>query len=233
VPTDPALLQDTLARTAETHGPGLVGLITDRGEPVFEGGVGVTDLADGRPPSADDWFRIGSVTKTYVSAVLVQLLREGAFARTDTVEQWLPGLVPGGEELSVELLLRMRSGLPDYAWGILGNPPDVSKVSGYQRPEQLVAVAMAQPDRHHPPGESFRYCNTDYVLLGLIAEKATGTRVDALIWQRILDCATRRSPWRTGGCTGRTRPGTSGWPPSSRTRRCRCCPRRSPGRPGR
>lgn len=154
MPTDPTLLQDALARTAETHGPGLVGLVTEDGEPVFEGGVGVTDLADGRPPTADDWFRIGSVTKTYVSAVLVQLLREGAFARTDTVEQWLPGLVSGGEELPVELLLRMRSGLPDYAWAILGNPPDMSKVSGYQRPEQLVAVAMAQPDPN-PPGESF------------------------------------------------------------------------------
>jgi CubicO group peptidase (beta-lactamase class C family) len=118
VPTDPALLEDALARTAETHGPGLVGLVTDHGEPVFEGAIGLTDLADGRRPTADDWFRIGSVTKTYVSAVLVQLLREGAFARTDTVEQWLPGLVPGGDQLPVELLLRMRSGLPDYAWAM-------------------------------------------------------------------------------------------------------------------
>ena len=184
--TDPAPLEDALARTAETHGPGLVGLVTDDGELVFEGAVGVASLADGRPPTADDWFRIGSVTKTYVSAVLIQLLREGAFARTDTVEQWLPGLVPGGDELPVELLLRMRSGLPDYAWAILGSPPDMSRMAGYQRPEQLIAVAMAQPDRN-PPGESFRYTNTDYVLLGLIAEKATGTRVDALVWQRILD----------------------------------------------
>jgi D-alanyl-D-alanine carboxypeptidase len=186
VPTDPALLEDALARTAEMHGPGLVGLVTDQGEQVFEGAIGLTDLADGRRPTADDWFRIGSVTKTYVSAVLVQLLREGAFARTDTVEQWLPGLVPGGDQLPVELLLRMRSGLPDYAWAILGTPPDLSRVTGYRRPEQLVEVALAQPD-HRPPGESFRYCNTDYVLLGLIAEKATGTRVDALVWQRILD----------------------------------------------
>src|SRR5690348_17646677 len=141
------------------HGPGLVGLVTDQGEQVFEGAIGVTDLADGRRPTADDWFRIGSVTKTYVSAVLVQLLREGAFARTDTVEQWLPGLVPGGDQLPVELLLRMRSGLPDYAWAILGTPRDLSRVTGYRRPEQLVEVALAQPDRH-PPGESFRYCNT-------------------------------------------------------------------------
>lgn len=53
MPTDPAPLQDALLRTAETHGPGLVGLVTEHGEPVFEGAVGVTDLADGRPPTAD------------------------------------------------------------------------------------------------------------------------------------------------------------------------------------
>ena len=130
MPTDPAPLEDALARTAETHGPGLVGLVTEHGESVFEGAVGVADLADGRPPTADDWFRIGSVTKTYVSAVLVQLLREGAFARSDTVERWLPRLVPGGEQLPVELLLRMRSGLPDYAWAMLGTPPDMSRLTG-------------------------------------------------------------------------------------------------------
>lgn len=185
MPIAAARLRDALAETAATHGPGLVGLVTEHGEPVFEGGVGVTDLQDGRPPTADDQFRIGSITKTYVSALLVQLLREGAFARADTVERWLPGLVPGGDGLTVDLLLRMRSGLPDYAWPLLGDPPDLNRVTRYFRPEELVEVALAQPDRNLP-GESFRYCNTDYVLLGLIAEKATGTRVDALLHEQVL-----------------------------------------------
>jgi D-alanyl-D-alanine carboxypeptidase len=186
MPLDPARLQDALARTAGDHGPGVVGLVTERGEPVFEGAVGVTDLADGRPPTADDQFRIGSITKTYVSALLLQLIREGAFARTDTVERWLPGLVPDGDTITVELLMGMRSGLPDYVEPLLGNPPDLARMAGYHRPEDLVAISVAQPDRR-PPGESHAYCNTDYVLLGLIIERATGTRVDALLWQRILD----------------------------------------------
>jgi D-alanyl-D-alanine carboxypeptidase len=185
MPLDPAELQAALDRTAADHGPGLVGLVTEQGRPVFEGAAGVTDLDAGRSPTADDRFRIGSITKTYVSALLVQLLREGAFARTDTVERWLPGLVPGGGELTVELLLRMRSGLPDYSWPLVGDPPDLGRLTRYFRPEELVAVALAQPDRH-PPGESFRYCNTDYILLGLIAETATGTRVDALLHERVL-----------------------------------------------
>ena len=44
MPTSPVPLQDALARTAETHGPGLVGLVSEHGEPVFEGAVGVADL---------------------------------------------------------------------------------------------------------------------------------------------------------------------------------------------
>jgi D-alanyl-D-alanine carboxypeptidase len=182
---DAARLRDALTETAAGHGPGLVGLVTEHGAPLFEGAVGVTDLEAGRPPTADDRFRIGSITKTYVSALLVRLLREGAFARTDTVERWLPGLVPGGDTLTVDLLLRMRSGLPDYAWPLLGDPPDLGRLTRYFRPEELVAVALAQPDRN-PPGESFRYCNTDYVLLGLIVEQATATRVDALLHERVL-----------------------------------------------
>ena len=59
-------LQNALDRTAIAHGPGLVGLVTERGEPVFEAGTGVADLDTGRAPTADDRFRIGNITKTYV-----------------------------------------------------------------------------------------------------------------------------------------------------------------------
>ena len=53
MPTSPAPSQDALARAAETHGPGLVGPVTEHGDPVFDGAVGVADLADGRPQPAD------------------------------------------------------------------------------------------------------------------------------------------------------------------------------------
>ena len=140
---------------------------------MFEEGTGVADLDTGRPPTADD--RSGSAASPRRTCPRCGATpAEGAFAPTDTVERWLPGLVPGGDELTVELLLRMRSGLPDYVWPLLGTPPDLGRLTRYFRPEELVEVALAQPDRH-PPGDSFRYCNTDYVLLGLVAEKATGT----------------------------------------------------------
>jgi D-alanyl-D-alanine carboxypeptidase len=178
-------LAEALARTGEEHGPGLFGLVTDGGEVVFDGAVGVAELTDGRPMTADDQVRIGSITKTYVTALVLRLIGEGVLAPTDTVQRWLPGLVPDGDELTVRLLLGMRSGLPDYVWPLLGNPPDLGKLERYYRPAELVQVALAQPDRIRPDTE-FRYCNTDYVLLGMLAEEATGTRVDALLWQRVI-----------------------------------------------
>jgi D-alanyl-D-alanine carboxypeptidase len=124
-------LHTGLAETYREHGPGLFALVTDHGEPVFEAAAGVADLESGRPIVASDRFRIGSVTKTYVSALVLSLIADGTLAFDDTVERWLPGLVPDGDRITVELLLRMRSGLPDYVGSILGEPPDLANLQRY------------------------------------------------------------------------------------------------------
>ncbi|TDP92234.1 serine hydrolase domain-containing protein [Labedaea rhizosphaerae] len=175
---------DALDRTAADHGPGLLGLITEGGRTVFEGATGVADLGSRRRMTADDLVRIGSITKTYVSVLAMQLAAEGAFAFGDTVEHWLPGLVDGGDQITMELLLRMRSGLPDYGDGPFGDERDLEPLRRYWRPEELVAAALAKDDRK-PPDSVYRYCNTDYILLGLIIERATGERVDVHLHQRI------------------------------------------------
>lgn len=174
-------LRAALEASAEGHGPGLFGLVTDGGEVVFAGAVGVADLADPRPMTADDQVRVASITKTYVAALVLLLAADGVLGLDETVEQW----VPGGEDVTVELLLRMRSGLPDYIARLYGEDlSDLSVLERYWSPETLVRLALADPDRV-PPDTVHRYCNTDYVLLGLVVERATGERVDAQLWQRL------------------------------------------------
>jgi D-alanyl-D-alanine carboxypeptidase len=185
VTIDRAVLDQALARSGQRNGPGLYALVTEHGETAYEGAVGVADLDRPRPIEGRDRFRIGSVTKTYVAALVLQLVADGTLSLADPVERWLPGMVPGGEALTVELLLRMRSGLPDYTRGVFGDPPDLRALGRYWAPEQLVAMASTADDRL-PPDTAFRYCNTDYVLLGLMVERATGQRVEAQLWQRIL-----------------------------------------------
>ena len=91
VPIDDAVLTAALAETGVDHGPGLFGLVTEHGEVVFEGSVGVADLAGPRPIAAQDRFRIASVTKTYVAALVMQLIAEGRLSLDDSVQQRLPG----------------------------------------------------------------------------------------------------------------------------------------------
>jgi D-alanyl-D-alanine carboxypeptidase len=69
---------------------------------------------------------------------------------------------------------------------LLGDPPtDLSALDRYWSPTQLVAAALTSSDRL-APDTRYRYCNTDYILLGLVIEQATGQRVDAQLWQRIV-----------------------------------------------
>jgi D-alanyl-D-alanine carboxypeptidase len=183
---DEEALQTALAKTAMEHGPGLYGLVTEAGSAVFTGAVGVADLDQPRLIGASDRYRIGSVTKLYVATLILQLAADGVLGLDDTIEDRLPGLVPDGAGITVETLLRLRSGLPDYLTQLFGDPPtDLSALDQYWSPQQLVEAALAGPDRL-PANSRYRYCSTDYILLGMIIEQATGQRVDAQMWQRII-----------------------------------------------
>lgn len=157
----------------------MFGLVTEAGQPVFTGAVGSADLDDPRPIAAHDRFRIGSVTKMYAATLVLQVVADGLLALDDTVEKLLPGLVPDGADVTVEMLLRLRSGLPDYTSALFGDPPnDLSVLGSYWSPRRLVTAALASGDRL-PADRRYRYSNTDYILFGLMVEQATGERVDA------------------------------------------------------
>jgi D-alanyl-D-alanine carboxypeptidase len=168
---------------ALTYGPGLAAVLSQDGAVLFAGAHGRADAA-ARVPDVHDRFRIGSITKPYVATVILQLAAEGVLSLDDTLERHLPALVPGGERISVRHLLRLRSGIPDYIAALAGDPPDPANFRRYWAPRALVALALAQPDRL-PADTRFRYSNTDYILLGLIIEAATGERLDVHLWQRI------------------------------------------------
>src|SRR3712207_2241727 len=76
--------------------------------------AGASRLRPRRALRPTDRFRVGSVTKTFVATVVLQLAGEGRLSLDDSVERWLPGLVPGGDRISVRQLLNHTSGLYDY-----------------------------------------------------------------------------------------------------------------------
>lgn len=168
------------------HGPGLFALVADHGHEVFSGSVGVADLQTSRPIYSGDRFRVGSLTKTYVAALVLLLDAQGLLSTTGAVVDWLPEyrLDP---QLTIMHLLQLRSGIPDYVAALLGDPPDPGIYRRYHAPQDLIRLALSLGTPATPPGRDFHYSNTDYLLLGLVVERATGQRLDAQLWQRILD----------------------------------------------
>jgi D-alanyl-D-alanine carboxypeptidase len=152
--------------------PGAIGLAR-RGGRVVAAASGAADLATGRPMAVADRVRAGSITKTLVATVVLQLAVEHRLHPSDSIARWLPGVVPGGQAITLRELLQHTSGIYDYT-----NDPGFLKAvqadpARVWPPRALIAIAVAHPPLF-PPGTAFRYSNTDYLLLGLIIQKTTG-----------------------------------------------------------
>ncbi|MGD9891362.1 MAG: alpha/beta fold hydrolase, partial [Dehalococcoidia bacterium] len=169
---DAAALQATVdAAVQEMLVPGAMVLLrTPQGE--FTISSGTTELGATIPPSVDTYFRIASNTKTMTAAVIMQLAQEGKLDLSDPVSMYVSN-VPNGDIITIAELLEMRSGLYNYT-----NAPefaaalDRDPTKAWTRAEVL-AIAFARPP-NFPPGTAFEYCNTNYELLGQIAEQVDG-----------------------------------------------------------
>ena len=75
---------------------------------------GIADLRTAAPITADDHFRIASVSKTFTATVVLQLVDEGRLALDDTLEQYVPG-IPNGSEITIRQVLQMTAGIFDFS----------------------------------------------------------------------------------------------------------------------
>lgn len=173
--------------------PGVLGEAQDGGG-VWHGASGVADRATHRPPMPQDRFRIGSLTKTFVATVLLQLEAEGTVDLDAPVEHWLPGTVRGGGQdgrrITLRQLLGHTSGLSDFT-ADPGIRRDYSArhfaAHRYDSHDaaSLVRAAMAHP-RSFEPGTDWGYSNTNYVLAGMVISRATGHSYAEEIERRII-----------------------------------------------
>jgi D-alanyl-D-alanine carboxypeptidase len=183
-------LDRALNRLTKAGAPGAVALVR-RGTHTRRVARGYADLATRRPMRAGDRFRIGSVTKTFTATVVLQLAGEGRLGLDDTVERWLPGLVPGGERITVRELLNHTSGLFNYTEDERVLEGMLSDRLRAWSPRELVAIAAAHPPAF-APGTRWAYSNTGYIVLGLIAEAADGRPLATQLQTRIFTPLTLR-----------------------------------------
>src|SRR5450432_3647102 len=94
--------------------PGLIVRVQDPPRAARSFAAGVSDLATGANLRPAAQFRIGSITKTFVATIVLQLVGEGRLRLDEPVARRLPGLLANGEQITVRQLLNHTSGLPDY-----------------------------------------------------------------------------------------------------------------------
>jgi D-alanyl-D-alanine carboxypeptidase len=152
---------------------------------------GESRLGTGEPVPAAGRFRTGSITKTFVATVVLQLAGEGRLSLDDRVRRWLPDIVPDAGRITLRQLLQHTSGVRNYTAtaafeAVFGGPADVARLRDRTwTPRELLGF-LDDPSLLFEPGTDWRYSNTNYLLLGLVVERVTGRTYAQEIRRRIL-----------------------------------------------
>jgi CubicO group peptidase (beta-lactamase class C family) len=180
---------DAAARVAradpETPVVGLAVKVVSRGTTLLERGYGFTDLDGQQPMPADAIFRIGSITKQFTAAAILQLAEQGKLKLDDPIGKYLqaPYLKDPGQpiaKVTLQQLLTHTSGIPNFT----DLPWYQSHKSEPVAHPDLVAV-FAELPLAFEPGTRFAYSNSGYYLLGLVLEQVSGQRYDEYLRQHV------------------------------------------------
>ncbi|MGO1054923.1 serine hydrolase domain-containing protein [Crossiella sp. CA198] len=162
----------------------------------WAGSAGTTRIGGRTPVRTDARFRAGSITKTFVATVLLQLVDEGRIGLDDPVTRYLPrfGL---DQRITVRMVLQHTSGLfshtgefrpdgtMDHPIPLEGRKFAANRFRTYT-PDDLVRASLTRPPRFEP-GADWSYSNTNYVVVGLLIEQVTGTPYATQVNRRIIE----------------------------------------------
>ncbi len=190
-------LDEVLAMGIAAGMPGIALAVERKGDVIFSGAAGLASIEQETPLTSSDRFRIYSITKTFTATIVFQLVDEGILTLDDTVAMWLddPAVaqIPNMEQATIRQVLNHTSGIYDFAddddspfWedAFLGPTAEWTRV--WTLPELFAYADEANHAPYFAPGEGFHYSNTNYLLLGMIVEAATGSSYVDELRSRIL-----------------------------------------------
>lgn len=175
-------------KNPDTKFPGALLYVSSPEIGTWAGAAGLSNVKTTTAMRPDNRFRAASILKPFISVVILQLMEEGRFSLNDSMTAVLPESVTRrfseSSKITVRMLLNHTSGIPDWLTEammgeIATDPQRIWKVDEY------LDVAAAQ-EPYFPPGESWQYSNTNYNLLGLIVEQATGSSWREEVRERII-----------------------------------------------
>jgi D-alanyl-D-alanine carboxypeptidase len=156
--------------------------ITKDGNVLYTRSIGYSQIsgAEKKPLTAANRFRIGSITKMFTAAMILQLVEEKKLKLTDTVDKFFPQ-VPNAKKITIEQILWHRSGIPNVKreQNSQGNVNTIPVT----KDEILAQIVKATPD--FEPDTKRSYSNSGYQVLGLILEKVTGKLFGEVLKERI------------------------------------------------
>lgn len=177
-------LQPLLDDVVATGVPGVLVLVRD-GQRTERWSAGLADREAGVPMRPEARFRTGSVTKTFVAVLVLQLVAEGRLSLDERVGRRLPDLPARWQSITVRELLNHTSGLPDFVRE-RGLAPTARDPDHAWTPREVLALAAARP-RASPRDRRFVYASTNYVVLGLLVESVTSTSLDRRLRERLFE----------------------------------------------
>ena len=179
-------MSETLAATleqlvrleqSEKRLPSLAAAVVRDGELVWEAAVGAADAEQGREATPDTQYRVGSITKTFTAAAIMQLRDAGKLDLEDTLDRHIDG---AAHRPTLRRLLSHTSGLQretqDEGWLSLQ----------FASTQELVET-LGEAEQVLPPGARFHYSNLAFALLGIVVEAASGISYADYVRQRLLE----------------------------------------------
>lgn len=169
---------------------GVIATLTENGKTTTLA-AGVGDQATGVPIPVEppQRVRVGSVSKSFVAAIVLQLVAEGRIQLDEPIDTYLPGSIVGdgvdGRAITVRQILQHRSGLPEFA--------DAPEIDEYRAaldhrtftPAEQLAIALRRPAKF-APGARFTYTNTNYLVAAMLVERITGRPYADALQDRII-----------------------------------------------
>lgn len=154
-------------------------VIAKNGSTVYERSIGYSHITatEKKPITAATRFRIGSITKTFTAAMILQLVDEKKVKLTDPLDKYFPG-VPNANKITIAHVLSHRS-------GIHSSGGDRALRDKGASPAELLALLEKAGPSDFEPGSKFVYTNENYLLLGMLIEKLTGKTYQENLTKRI------------------------------------------------
>lgn len=170
-----------------TNSPGSILLISKPTEDLWIGNSGKSNLEHGAPMNTTSQFRTGSVTKMFTAVIILKLVEQGKLSLEDKLADLLPsvnGEIPQAEKITVRHLLAHLSGIVDppneslrYQTDIINNPTRMYNMNL----SEILDTYVYGKDLNFEPGSNYSYSNTNYWLLGDIAEHSSGKSLQLLM----------------------------------------------------